>query len=433
MAVLAVLAACSGGGSEEASTTATATIVEAQIARSSNAAVADDAVSASTVASSPADDSGASGDTVPQDPTTFVESFSGAPASPTAWDGDAWDVVVHSRGTSTRDALEPMAAMHGHDCAGPPATHEISSYDDAVFQCRDHVMTSIRATDYGLIYLTPARLVDMSNGSAVVSWDMSTARTTLRDWVDLWITPFEDNMILPFDSSDPDLQGPPRNGVHVRMDQFDGKTIFKVTIYKDFQVVDVPDQRWWQSYDEVLTPDAARRDRFELIIGRDHLKFGMPAYGLWWADTAISDLGFDTGVVQFGHHSYNPTKDCASCTPNTWHWDNVKIAPSKPFTIIGTDRRLVDEGTDTNVMHLDDPAPSGSFLRFSGQGDAIEISTDGGQSWSPAVMQRHREAIRPEHAASYWTPVPAGVTTVAFRGAPGFVVRDVSVFSTSTT
>lgn len=36
----------------------------------------------------------------------------------------------------------------------------------------------------------------------------------------------------------------------------------------------------------------------------------MPAYNFWWIDATIPNLGWDMGVVQFGHHSYNPTKDC---------------------------------------------------------------------------------------------------------------------------
>ena len=74
----------------------------------------------------------------------------------------------------------------------------------------------------------------------------------------------------------------------------------------------------------------------------EHLRFGMPAYSLAWVDTALPDLGWAQGVVQFGHHSYNPTKECPDCTPNTWHWDNVTIDPAVPFNITRGDRRYVD-------------------------------------------------------------------------------------------
>ena len=49
----------------------------------------------------------------------------------------------------------------------------------------------------------------------------------------------------------------------------------------------------------------------------------------------FSSLGWTQGVVQFGHHSYTPFKDCEShpfiCEPDTWHWDNISINPAKPF------------------------------------------------------------------------------------------------------
>ena len=40
----------------------------------------------------------------------------------------------------------------------------MSSAEMTVFRCKDHVMTAIRADDYGVIYLTPDRLLDWSDG-----------------------------------------------------------------------------------------------------------------------------------------------------------------------------------------------------------------------------------------------------------------------------
>ena len=39
-------------------------------------------------------------------------------------------------------------------------------------------MTSINASGYGVIYLTPDQMVDFSAGEAVVRFDMSTFRTS---------------------------------------------------------------------------------------------------------------------------------------------------------------------------------------------------------------------------------------------------------------
>ena len=40
----------------------------------------------------------------------------------------------------------------------------------AVFQCRNHVMTAINASGYGVIYLTPNHLVDLSLERSVISF-----------------------------------------------------------------------------------------------------------------------------------------------------------------------------------------------------------------------------------------------------------------------
>ena len=40
----------------------------------------------------------------------------------------------------------------------------------------------------------------------------------MRDWIDLWVTPFNENLQLPLEDWLPDLQGPPKDSVHIRMD-----------------------------------------------------------------------------------------------------------------------------------------------------------------------------------------------------------------------
>jgi hypothetical protein len=106
----------------------------------------------------------------------YVEMFDGQPGTPLAWQPRNWDVTVHSRDSETWQALEPMTAHHGHDCSPPLATHPVSVHEDAVFVCRDHLMTALNATGYGVIYLTPDHLVDFSRGEALVQFDISLDR-----------------------------------------------------------------------------------------------------------------------------------------------------------------------------------------------------------------------------------------------------------------
>jgi hypothetical protein len=363
----------------------------------------------------------------------WSQTFDGKPASPQPWNPADWDVQVHSRDRETWKQLQPMAAHHGGACSAPPDTHVISSYADAVYQCNDHVMTSIYAEGYGVIYLTPNQMVDFSSGAAVVHFDMSTFRSSSRDWVDLWLSPFEDQMALPWRDSNPDLTGPPRRAIHVEMGLSNGKTNFSAAIYNNFQQFGL-DNAWWTGYEDVLTPSAVRRDTFELRISRTSLKFGMPTYNIWWVDQHFNDIGWDKAVLQLGHHSYNPAKDCPSgstCGPDTWHWDNVSISTPKPFTILKADQPYLD-GTTQKFVTFAQPAPAGSFLRFAGIGDEIDVSFDGGHNYYKANIQA-AVSTPDEHFRGFWTPIPAGTTRIDFKGkgwwGGDWMARGISVWS----
>src|SRR4051794_22251403 len=53
--------------------------------------------------------------------------------------------------------------------------------------------------------------------------------------------------------------------------------------------------------------------------------------GVVHIDTRCHCLLAPDYVVQFGHHSYNPTNEGAG-VPATWHWDNLQPSPSTPFS-----------------------------------------------------------------------------------------------------
>jgi hypothetical protein len=364
--------------------------------------------------------------------STFLETFDGNPANPQPWKPANWDVVVHSRDVSTWSSLEPMQAMHGSDCGAPPANHMISSYDDAVFLCRDHLMTAINASGYGAIYLTPNQLVDFSTGEAVISWDMSTLRTSGRDWVDLWITPFAGNMNMPLQDWLPDLNGPPRNAIHVLMSLQGEDTVWKAEVYQNYVATGV-DGNWWTGWRTFLTESATRRDKIEVRLSRNHLKVGMPGYSFSWIDAPIPQQSWSQGVVQFGHHSYTPTKSdgCGSvCQPNTWHWDNISISPAVPFTLLRADNRAASATNNRATFGV--PAPPQSFLRFAAIGGNLRVSFDGGVSWQAARLQEQKSAAD-DYIKSYWMPIPAGVTSVQFRGNDWYggpwMVWDISIWA----
>ena len=361
----------------------------------------------------------------------LIALFDGKPDQPLpACDIPDWDVQVHSRDISTWYELESIQAQHGADCSGPPSSHENHTYEASVFQCRDHVMTAINAGGYGAIYLTPNQMLDFSAGGSV-SFDVSTARMSTRDWWDVWVTPYEDNLALPFDSGEVDLQGTPRRFVHVDTGNAEGAPVVTVngTTYNT----------GWNTapFNQGVTSTnpAADRQPFRITLSRTNIKVERLASATGSAEVFIEAsfpaLNWTTGVVQIGQHSYNPTKD-GSGVPATWHWDNIGVSPTLPFTIIKGDRRFVD--SVNQPVTFASPAPTNAMLRFSAVG-IVDVSFDGGATYQRAVRQwASANGIHPEHMSSYWTPIPTGTSSVKFRFSadgwyPGpFIAKDFALW-----
>jgi hypothetical protein len=347
---------------------------------------------------------------------SYLETFDGTPAVPTPWNDDQFGVDIHTNTPDTWVTMHSMQAQHGPACQAPPATHETHTYAGAVFQCNGHLMTSLDGVDgYDMTYLTPPVVADFSGGTTTITFDVSTLKTSGRDWIDLWVTPFADNMSMPLEEIYPDGQGVPRRAVHLRMDNgVYGSyfTLFTVNNYALHEIGPVISP----GIEQVVPPSAVTRSTFELDLSRTHLRFGMPAQNVWWYDQAIPDLGWSQGVLQLGHHSYNPTKDGGSNTPNTWHWDNIGISSALPFAMIkGNVRSISPQLGAGRTVTFPAPAPANSVLRFHGMGDSISLSFDGGATWQPAQM--HRARIKgPESVSSYWTPIPAGTAQVQVKG-----------------
>lgn len=361
---------------------------------------------------------------------TFVETFDGDPIEPTSWNPDNWDVTVHSRDRDTWYTLLDMQAAHGPACEGPPMTHLINTYEQSVYNCRNHMMTAINAVGYGVIYLTPNHVVDFSERTAVIQFDISTARNSFRDWIDIWVTPYEQNLQLPLEGFRPDLNGEPQNGIHIRLDL--SRNSFRAFRIENHNAVEISGQHW-VGYDDFFDPSPMRRDTFQIDLSSRHLIVGMPDYNLYWIDKDIEELDWTQAIVQFGHHSYNPNKSCnfdGTCGPNSWHWDSVIMKPALPFAIISADRRYVNE--ESTSAEFESPAPAFAHLRFAGIGEQLEVSFDGGNSWQTAQKQIQEED-NPGAFASYWMPIPIGVSQVEFRGESWFAgkwhVRDISIWA----
>ena len=361
-----------------------------------------------------------------------TETFDGAPSAPQAFSDAEWDVQVHDRNEwFTRPAIQ---AQHGSDCAGPPATHTNTSYEGSVFICRDHVMTAINGeAGYSVIYLTPNRLFDFSQGGSV-TFDISTERMSVRDWWDVLITPYGDNLALPLLSNlsqGVDLQGPPMNTIHIGTDNGEGAPKLSTVVNGN----EWNGPTWVEPADAGIpgtVNQAVTRQTMKLTIANGRMKFERlasataPALVFW--DVAAT-VPFTSGIVQFGHHSYTPEKDGAG-VPGTWHWDNITLSNSTPFTMIKADRRYTQGGT----VNFASPAPANAYLRFSA---ICRVSVNGQAVTQQPTVNRWGISQKVEHMASYFVPVAEGTQSVNISFADDgwytgpCIAKDFSIWSLS--
>lgn len=362
-------------------------------------------------------------------PVTFLETFDGNPTNPAPFSSTRWDIQVHERGMVHRapGAQNQINAQHGMDCGAPPATHPVASTDQSVFYCRDHVMTALNGSEYGVIYLTPNHMLDWSAGAAVLSFDISTLKMSGRDWPDILLTPWEDQQALPLLSplsEGVDLQGPPKNTISLSFATGEGAPILTVIRngvrqeYGGFLPA---------LHDKIVagTNQAATRQPLKLTISSNHIRFERVAsesgQSIVWFDQELDSLNFNKAVVQLGHHSYNPFKDNAGVAA-TWHWDNVRLSPAVPFTMLKANPRYIQESGTVTFP----PAPANAILRFSAIGKPVV----NGAARNPVTYQGH-----PEHFSSYNVPIPQGATSATIQMVKhdwyehGYLAKDFSVWA----
>ncbi len=345
--------------------------------------------------------------------TTFDETVDLVPASPQAWQPMNWDVTSHSRNSANIwHEIDTLSADFGPNCTPPPDTHIITTYEDSVFVCDGTLQTTLGSEGYHMTYLTPDHLVDFSDEEAVIQFDVSTLRFRGRDFLNVWVTPYEDNLQLPIQGWLPAATGEPKNGVLVRTGMTKDHTRIESSVFRDFAASTLYDN--YTTIESVLaqnglSPSNTRLETVEMRLSADHLSVCFTEYDHCFLDTAINPpLDWTQGVVQFGHHGWGLEE------PNTYHWDNFHIEPAVPFSIIGATSRSVNADADT--FTFPQPALTDSYLRFVGIGENLEVSFDEGVNWQSAEQQTHDPAeYKAEQFRTYWTAVPANTQTVQVR------------------
>jgi hypothetical protein len=388
----------------------------------------------------------------------FAYSWGAAPAAPQAWTPGAvndWDLLASSDFPS--DQGGSMQARFGADCSPPPATHAIRAVADSAFLCRGQLMTAINGggdapKSYGGVYLAPAQLADLGQGTSI-GWQVSALRASANDWWDVWLTPFDQNLVAPVAPAEaPAFNGVPGDAVHIRMDNGtcpgSGQpgtlgttngvpigTVFDVEVFAGHKATRIDGPGFQPCLESALgRVTADTMGSFRLDVSQGHLAFSVARVGggapLVYADTKVV-LPFAQAVVQFAHHSFQPLQACGgsgTCGPNTYRWGGVTINPSVPFTMLRPNGVASVHGQAT-TLRLPQPAPASSRLRFYAFG-ATRVGFDGHPA-QPAVAQQGQQPGTGE--ASYWMPVPEGTTTVTLSGSGAsglpWWVLDVSVWA----
>jgi hypothetical protein len=372
----------------------------------------------------------------------YSYSWNATPAAPQPWTPgpvNDWDLVATSDFPSDQGGA--MQGRFGADCSPPPATHPVKALADSAYLCRGQLMTAINGggdapKTYGGVYLSPAQLADLGQGTTTIGWQVSAQRASANDWWDVWLTPFDQNLVAPVAPGEaPAFNGAPADAVHIRMNNGtcpgSGQpgtlgttngvaigTVFDVEVYANHRPARIDGPGFQPCLESALGRITAdTMGSFRLEVSQGHLKFSVARAGggapVVYADTKVA-LPFSQAVVQFAHHSFQPVQACGgdgTCGPNTYRWGSVSINPSMPFTMLRPNGAASVHG-QAATLRLPQAAPAGSRLRFYGFG-SIRVGFDGRPAQA-ATPQQGQQAGTGEQ--SYWVPVPEGTTAVTLSG-----------------
>jgi hypothetical protein len=129
-----------------------------------------------------------------------------------------------------------------------------------------------------LITLTPDHMADWSSGAVTIGFSVSTFQTDPRDWITIDVTPFAEQLALPFNEGEVDLQGMPAHYVELKTDVFNGRTQWKAVegpskFCGSFCGLDAG-QEWPPFVEQTgITPSKTVRTPFQFTFNRTSYSF----------------------------------------------------------------------------------------------------------------------------------------------------------------
>lgn len=359
--------------------------------------------------------------------------------------------------SATGQLLTPNTlADHTATCGAPTpdnqvatagTSHTTTTFDNSLYVCHDHVMTSLNGAGYDTATIMPDAVADWSGGATtVIQWRVSTFTASDRDWWNVYLTPILGQLSLPASSQGEQINGQPKTAVHLQLCSLGERGLIGqhgvcAEVINNGKVISLPLPS--KSEESVLTPSRATRTLYELDISAGHIRVWLPESGLVFVDSNVS-VPFTQGVMELSHESYDPAKGDACgppatekalggpCQPVTWHWSDISISNAIHFDISHPSARFLSAGHASTQF----PAPvvAGSYLRFEAVAAlGLSVSFDGGATYTKATATPSElDNGGGCSLAQYLMPIPAGATSMMVKAAnncfgDAWVARDMVV------
>lgn len=316
----------------------------------------------------------------------FEETFDGAPTVPTPFKSPRWDIVIDSNdidgimdgqtvaeavGYATPDAIELGHGPHcepPYDPTNPNNPNNIHTvpvdFDPLGFQqntrpllnfiCNNHMM-SVAKAGYGISSFLPRQVFDWNGRTGLIEFETSLYPAQGgREWWDLYIAPPQE-ILLDHVRKDEggDYEQMPKRALKFK---FHGQK-FNVNLIDNYQ--EIWGTSHWQKYgcqtgettcafpnDTSINDPRIRRNvrvqvsntswKFQLEVDANaptnapSLTYETIDGKRYWTFSGNwpQPLSFNQGLIRWGHHSYNATKDGNFGRPwsqFTFHWDNMRF------------------------------------------------------------------------------------------------------------